>query len=116
MGVKYYFRYADDIVILHKNKVYLNHLLKTIENYFKKHLKLEVKENWQIFPVEKRGIDFVGYVHFHTHVLLRKSIKKRFAKMLKRNPNRASIASYTGWTKHCNSKNLMKKLNPNVQL
>lgn len=116
MGVKYYFRYADDIVILHKNKVYLNHILKTIENYFKKHLKLEVKENWQIFPVEKRGIDFVGYVHFHTHVLLRKSIKKRFAKMLKRNPNRASIASYTGWTKHCNSKNLMKKLNSNVQL
>lgn len=116
LGVKYYFRYADDIVILHKNKVYLNHLLKTIENYFKKHLKLEVKENWQMFPVEKRGIDFVGYVHFHTHVLLRKSIKKRFAKMLKRNPNRASIASYIGWTKHCNSKNLLKKLNPNVQL
>ena len=116
LGVKYYFRYADDIVILHKNKVYLNHILKTIENYFKKHLKLEVKQNWQIFPIEKRGIDFVGYVHFHTHILLRKSIKKRFARMLKRNPNKASIDSYTGWTKHCNSKNLMKKLNPNVQL
>ena len=51
LGVKYYFRYADDIVILHKNKVYLNHILKTIENYFKKHLKLEVKQNWQIFPI-----------------------------------------------------------------
>ncbi len=116
MGVKYYFRYADDIVILSKSKADLRRLLKIIEIYFNCHLKLEVKENWQIFPVEKRGIDFVGYVHFHTHVLLRKSIKKRFAKMLKRNPNRASIASYIGWTKHCNSKNLMKKLNPNVQL
>lgn len=116
MQVKYYFRYTDDIVILSKSKADLRRLLKVIQIYFNCHLKLEVKQNCQIFPVEKRGIDFVGYVHFHTHVLLRKSIKKRFAKMLKRNPNRASIASYIGWTKHCNSKNLMKKLNPDVQL
>lgn len=112
LKVKYYFRYADDIVILHHNKDYLHQLLKAIENYFKTFLKLEVKENWQVFPVASRGIDFVGYVHFHTHVRLRKSIKQRFARMLKRNPRRESIASYTGWTKHCNSKNLIKKLLP----
>lgn len=116
LGVKYYFRYADDIVILHHNKTYLHQLLKTIKNYFIKHLKLEVKENWQVFPVESRGIDFVGYVHFHTHVLLRKSIKKRFARMLKRKSRRESIASYTGWTKHCNSKNLLKKLKPECSI
>lgn len=116
LKVKYYFRYADDIVILHHNKDYLKVHLKAIENYFKYLLKLEVKNNWQIFPVEKRGIDFVGYVHFHTHVRLRKSIKKRFARMLKKRPNKGSIASYNGWAKHCNSKNLMKKLLTNVQL
>lgn len=116
LKVKYYFRYADDIVILHHNKDYLRVHLKAIENYFKYLLKLEVKSNWQIFPVEKRGIDFVGYVHYHSHILLRKSIKKRFAKMLKKRPNKGSIASYNGWAKHCNSKNLMKKLMTNVQL
>lgn len=116
MQVKYYFRYADDMIILHHDKSYLHKLFEHIEHCLYYCSKLHVKQNWQIFPVEKRGIDFVGYVHFHTHVLLRKSIKKRFAKMLKRNPNKASIASYTGWTKHCNSKNLMKKLNPDVQL
>lgn len=116
LRIKFYFRYADDIVILHKDKDYLHEVLKAIKTYFKQHLKLDVKENWQVFPVAKRGIDFVGYVHFHTHVLLRKSIKQRFARMLKRKPRRASVASYSGWTKHCDSKNLMKKLIPDVQL
>lgn len=114
-NIKYYFRYADDVVILLKSKADLHQILNDIKIYFKQSLKLDVKDNWQIFPVNRRGIDFVGYVHFHTHVLLRKSIKQRFARMLKRNPKNSSIASYRGWTKHCDSKNLEKKLLTNVQ-
>ncbi len=116
VGIKYYFRYADDIVVLHHEKTYLHQLLKDIENHFKTNLKLEVKNNWQVFPVEKRGIDFVGYKHYHSHVLLRKSIKKRFAKMMKSSPNKSSLASYMGWAKHCNSRHLLKKLTTDVQL
>lgn len=110
LRVEYYFRYADDLVILHRDKEYLHQLLKLIKTYFKDRLKLEVKSNWQVFPVNSRGIDFVGYVHFHTHVLLRKRIKQNFARMLKRNPNQASVSSYKGWLKHCHSKHLQKKL------
>ncbi len=110
LRIKYYFRYADDLVILNHDKAYLHQLLKVIQKHFKEHLKLEIKENWQVFPVASRGIDFVGYVHFHTHTLLRKSIKQNCARILKRNPNQASIASYKGWLKHCNSKNLQKKI------
>lgn len=110
LKVKYYFRYADDIVILNSEKEKLHELLKIITKYLSTKLRLEVKDNWQIFPIESRGIDFVGYVHFHKYTLLRKSIKKRFARTLKKNPNRESIASYYGWAKHCNSKNLLKKL------
>ncbi|ATL45446.1 reverse transcriptase [Elizabethkingia miricola] len=116
LKVKFYFRYADDIVILNNSKEKLHLILNQINLYLNTKLKLQVKENWQIFPVEKRGIDFVGYVHYHSHVKLRKSIKKKFAKMLKISPNKASIASYSGWTKHCNSQNLMKKLLKNVPL
>jgi retron-type reverse transcriptase len=110
IGVKYYFRYADDIVILANNKAYLHSLLGAIRNYLNINLKLEIKGNYQVFPVENRGIDFVGYVFFHTHILLRKGIKKRFARALRIRNNRQSIASYKGWAKHCNSKNLLKKL------
>lgn len=116
LGVKHYFRYADDIVILHSDKSVLHHIFREIQSYLEDNLKLQVKENWQIFPIEKRGIDFVGYVHYHSHVRLRKSIKKRFIRMLKTRPNLPSIASYNGWLKHCNSRNLMKKLMTDVQL
>ncbi|HCR78014.1 MAG TPA: reverse transcriptase [Chryseobacterium sp.] len=114
LKIKYYFRYADDIVILHSEKEKLHSIFNLIKAYLDINLNLEINENWQIFPVEKRGIDFVGYVHYHSHVRLRKSIKKRFVMMLKRKPNRASIASYHGWLKHCNSKNLMKKVMTDV--
>lgn len=110
MQVKYYFRYADDIVILSDNKQYLHTLLIEIKRYLNDNLKLSVKENYQIFPVWSRGIDFVGYVFYHTHTRLRKSIKQNFARMLVKNKNEKSIASYNGWLSHCNSKNLTKKL------
>jgi RNA-directed DNA polymerase len=110
LGVKYYFRYADDIVILHNSKAYLHQLLTAIKTYLSNNLKLAVKENYQVFPVAARGIDFVGYVFYHTHTLLRKSIKQNFARMIAHRRNDASIAAYYGWLKHCNSKNLLKKL------
>ena len=114
--VKYYFRYADDIVVLHSDKQYLHDLLESIRGYLFHNLDLKVKENHQVFPVSIRGIDFVGYRFYHTHILLRKSIKKRFARMMARNRNAKSIASYYGWTKHCNSINLNRKLFKNEKV
>jgi hypothetical protein len=108
--VKYYFRYADDLVILSDNKPYLHQLLADIKSYLQERLKVQVKGNYQVFPVETRGIDFVGYVFRHTHTRLRKSIKKNFARMLHGNKNAQSIASYRGWAIHCNSNNLLNKL------
>lgn len=111
--VKYYFRYADDIVILSDNKKYLHAILNDIRLYLDENLKLTVKNNYQVFPVSARGIDFLGYKFYHTHILLRKSIKKRFAKAVSRHKERSVIAAYWGWAKHCNSKHLIKKLIPN---
>ena len=108
--VKYYFRYADDLVILSDNKPYLHQLLSDIRAYLSNNLKLTVKGNYQVFPVDQRGIDFVGYVFYHTHIRLRKTIKQNFARMIARNRNDKSIASYKGWAVHCDTKHLIKKL------
>lgn len=110
MGVKNYFRYADDIVILGENKPYLHKLLSDIRKYLLNELKLSVKGNYQIFPVVARSIDFVGYRSSHTHTLLRKSIKQSFARKMANNCSRQSEASYMGWAQHGNCKNLVKKL------
>jgi len=108
--VKYYFRYKDDMVILHRDKQYLHELLGEIREYLQVKLKLELKGNFQVFPVSARGIDVLGYVVFPKHVRVRKRIKKTCARRIKRNKNRMTIASYKGWFKHGNCRHLTKKL------
>ena len=108
--VQYYFRYADDLVILSNSKEHLHSLFANIKQYLTDNLLLTVKSNWQIFPVAARGIDFVGYVFYHTHTRLRKGIKQNFARMLATKPSLPSIASYHGWMKHCNANHLTKTL------
>lgn len=106
-GVKHYFRYADDLVILGPDKAALHGLLEDIRYYLHTELHLAVKPNSQVFPVAARGIDFLGYRFFHTHTLLRKRIKRGLLRSIN---CAASLAAYKGWAKHCNSKNLLKKL------
>lgn len=117
--VKYYFRYADDIVILSDSKAFLHALLRDIQQYMAG-LQLEVKHNWQVFPVEARGIDFLGYVFFHGYTLMRKGIKKnlcrRLAKLRKRRDLsekafKLATSSWWGWAKYCDSRHLLNKLN-----
>ena len=109
-AVKYYFRYADDLVILADNKPYLHTLLSDISQYLQDNLNLTVKHNYQVFPVAARSIDFVGYRFYHTHTLLRKTIKQNFARMIASRKNRASIISYYGWAVHADCNHLLKKL------
>lgn len=115
LKVKYYFRYADDLVILHHDKDVLHQWHEEIKKYLSEKLKLSIKPNRGPFPT-KLGIDFVGYVHYHTHVLLRPSIKHAFIKAIKSNKPMSSINSYLGWAKHCNSNHLIKiHLNERIQ-
>lgn len=102
LGVKYYLRYCDDLVILSNSKEHLHSCRKEVEEYLKDELNLILKDNYQVFPVGVRGIDFVGYKHYHTHTLLRKSIKKNYVKSKNK-------ANWNGWLVHCNSINLKRK-------
>jgi retron-type reverse transcriptase len=121
-GIKYYFRYADDIVILHSDKKYLHQLFREMQAYLADNLKLQIKSNWQIFPVAARGIDFVGYVFYHTHTQLRKTIKQRLCRRLARinkyktlteEKFKQNICPWWGWAKYCDSRNLINKLSKN---
>lgn len=117
-GVRYYYRYADDMVILAGDKPTLHGLLVFINDWLNQERKIDLKRNYQIFPVESRGIDFVGYVTFHTHCLARKKNKqglcRELAKLRKAGVAEAEImlltASRAGFMKHCDSKHLFKIL------
>ena len=105
-------------MILSKGKERLHELLALIKEYLCGRLHLELKGNWQIFPVKKRGIDFLGYVFYHDHVKMRKSIKKNLCrkvselgkKDMSKKEYKCALASWMGWAKHCDSRNLIKKV------
>lgn len=119
--VKYYFRYCDDMVILASEKEYLHKLFIDIKNYLSTNLALTIKKNYQIFPIKDRGIDFVGYRFYHSHVLLRKRIKTSMMKKLSQinklkitaEEYNQQMAAYWGWVSQpfASTHNLIKKIN-----
>lgn len=116
--VRYYYRYVDDIVVLAGDKAELRRVLAVLRQQLAG-LRLEVKPNWQIFPVEARGVDFLGFVFRHGYILLRKRIKQHIFKACKRirhapmglKAKRQAVASYIGWLKYTDSKHLVQTLN-----
>jgi RNA-directed DNA polymerase len=107
---KYYYRYCDDVVILHNSKQFLHNVLSNMRQHLTSSI-LTIKRNWQIFPVDVRGIDFLGYRFFRHYILLRKRIATRFKrKMLNiKELNKKTmnvIMSYKGWLKWANCFNL----------
>jgi RNA-directed DNA polymerase len=108
--VNYYFRYADDMVFLSDKKEFLHNILQDVSRYLSEQLKLEVKPDYQIFPVAARGIDFLGYRFFHNYTLVRKSIVQTFKnKTGNHKSTPQNQPSYWGWFKHANTFNLQKK-------
>jgi len=100
LGVKFYYRYADDLVLLGNSKTELHRIRKDIEEYLKINLNLEIKKSWQVFPIDVRGIDFLGYVFRTSHILLRKTLKYKLKRAKTISPGRL------GWLIWCNSKHL----------
>jgi hypothetical protein len=82
--------------LLNGDKARLHAWRLRIETYLNDRLKLAMKGNWQVFPVDARGLDFLGYRFFHGFTLVRKSIVKAFKRKL-RAGNQRSRAAYNGW-------------------
>ena len=117
-GCRHYYRYCDDLVILHGDKGVLHGLRQEIEAYLRDRLALDLKGNWQVFPVATRGIDFLGYRFFPGYTLARKGIATRFKRKTGRIRARGrgmeptsvvnGLMSYHGWFKHADCRNLMR--------
>lgn len=110
----YYLRYMDDEVFLCGKKQALHWVFEQVKEYKREQLKLEIKANWQIFPVDARSIDFLGYKSNHFNTLARKRILYRFWKKLrtvqdKHNPFELNelwqtLSAHKGWLQHCTPK------------
>lgn len=114
LKIKYYIRYCDDVVFLSRDKNMLKNIVFKINNFLKNKLKLILHPNKIIIRKYRQGIDFLGYVCFPYHRILRPKTKKRMLKNIRRKMNdrnfNQTLQSYLGTLKHCNSFRIMNKI------
>ncbi len=87
LRIKGYVRYMDDMILIHRDKSYLQRCRFEIEKMCNNDLNLELNKKTQIGKV-KYGIDFLGFRHILTPTgkvvrKLRRSSKDRLKKHLK---------------------------------
>jgi retron-type reverse transcriptase len=113
LKIKYYIRYADDFVILLNNKINLFEILGCMKEFLENNLKLKMHPNKVFIKTIHSGVDFLGWVNFSNHRVLRTSTKKRMFKNIRKNPKNEVIQSYFSMLSHGNGYKLQKSIKNN---
>lgn len=119
---KNYLRYADDFVILSCDCDHLRSLIPKIRSFLSDRLKLELHPHKIIIRKWNQGFDFLGYVAFPHHIVLRTKTRKRMLRNIRRDLKlveqgliekrefKQSVNSYLGLLKHCRNHELSKEI------
>lgn len=123
LHVKYYIRYADDFVLLSKDREVLVEQGLKISIFLHERLKLALHPGKVYIKTYSSGVDFLGWTHFSTHSTLRLTTKKRMFKRIVISPKEETLHSYLGLIKHGNTHkvkeeiiNLYASLNVDMEL
>jgi len=106
LKVKYYIRYADDFVTLSNNQKELENIIPIIGSYLSEKLKLELHPQKVFIKTISSDVDFLGWINFSDHRVLRTITKRRMVKRIKESPTSATINSYLGLLRHGNTNKL----------
>lgn len=109
LQVRHYIRYADDFVILSKDRDYLLRTIPILQNFLQERLKLSLHPNKLFIKTFASGVDFLGWVHFSDHRVLRTVTKKRMLRRIVENPKNEALQSYLGLLKHGNTGKVKKE-------
>lgn len=93
----YYIRYADDFIFLHHERNQLHLIVQSIELFLYSELRLRLHPNKVSIETVASGVDFLGWVQFPQHRVLRGVTRRRVIKRLG-NPETREVAkqSYLG--------------------
>lgn len=110
LKVTYYIRYADDFIVLSADRAFLEKLIPPINSFLREQLRLELHPDKVSIKTIASGVDFLGWVHFPDHRVLRTATKRRMFRRIAGAPNDKSVASYLGLLKHGNACKLQKRV------
>jgi hypothetical protein len=121
LRIKKYIRYMDDIIIMGTDKTQMKEWGRLLTQFVEERLRLQFNNKTALRPV-RCGCEFVGYVIFPDHVILRKQTTLRIRRRLMQTAEdyreyrtdfqhaRQTVASYKALLKHADSKRFEEKL------
>lgn len=121
LGIKRYIRYMDDIIILDNDKERLKEYGKRMTQFLEERLHLNFNNKTALRPV-RVGCEFVGFVIYNDHVILRKSTTLRMKRTLRKTRQdyhdnlitfkeaNATMQSYLAMLSHVDCKKFKEKL------
>lgn len=121
LRIKKYIRYMDDIIIMDTDKNRLREWAKAMSQFIQDKLRLQFNNKSALRPVSC-GCEFVGYVIFPDHTILRKQTTLRIKRRLRQiaedyrdykinfDQARQTVASYKALLKYADSKRFEEKL------
>ena len=108
LKMKHYVRYADDFVFLSDDKQVLQDLIPTIRLFLLFDLHLMLHPNKLFLKTFSSGVDFLGWVHFTDHRVLRSVTKRRMLNRIELHPTKETVQSYIGLLSHGNARSIIE--------
>jgi len=121
LGIKWYTRYMDDIIIITHTKEEAQKHLERIKWFLNEKLDLQTNSKTKIFPINQ-GVNAYGYKIWTTHKFLRDQSKRAMKRRIKAMDRKIkdglidekmvmqAVNSWLGHARHSNSYNLCKKI------
>lgn len=121
LGIKRYIRYMDDIIILDNDKERLKEYGRRMTQFLEERLHLNFNNKTALRPV-RVSCEFVGFVIYNDHVILRKSTTLRMKRTLRKTRQdyhdnlitfkeaNATMQSYLAMLSHVDCKKFKEKL------
>ena len=110
LRIKHYIRYADDFVIFSENRQWLPELIMPIRTFLQERLRLTLHPQKMYLNTLSSGMDFLGWVHFFHHRVLRKATEKRMIQRVANHLMPETLQSYLGLLGHGNAFKLKEEI------
>jgi len=114
LSVRHYVRYADDFALLFHDRDYLVVALDCIRDFLSRELQLELHPDKVEIRTFASGVDFLGWVHFPDHRVLRHSTEARMFAAINGGAGELAIASYQGLLAHGNGQRLARRVSESI--
>lgn len=110
LHVKYYLRYADDFVFFSDDREWLAKHIWAISDFLDKGLKLSLHPDKIFLRTLASGVDFLGWVHFPSHRVLRTVTSRRMFRRIQQTPQNEVLQSYLGLLGHGHTFKVKQKI------